>query len=112
MKRDRTGKFINNWTLEAKQRVNLSLTQKAWCFLEEQASRNGISKSEVIERYARSFEQERDRIKTPIEQETESLSIPNPFFCHKLPECQADLLYLIDSLLAAAPIGICFLDKK
>lgn len=112
MKRDRTGKFINNWTLEAKQRVNLSLTQKAWCFLEEQASRNGISKSEVIERYARSFEQERDRIKTPIEQETESLSIPNPFFCHKLPECQADLLYLIDSLLAAAPIGICFLDKQ
>lgn len=118
MKRDRTGKFINNWNLEAKQRINLSLTQKALSLLEQQASQQGISKSEVIERYARTFDKEQDKLQTSIEQVTPGLPIGNPLLpppnrCyHKLPECQTELLYLIDSLLAAAPIGICFLDQQ
>lgn len=53
MKRDGTGRFINNWTAETKQRVSLSLTRTAWQLLDEEAQRLGLSRSELIERYAR-----------------------------------------------------------
>ncbi|MEC4816664.1 MAG: ATP-binding protein [Scytonema sp. PMC 1069.18] len=56
MKRDQTGKFIRNWNSEPKQSVNLSLTQTAWQILKLQASELGISRSELVERYARSLQ--------------------------------------------------------
>ncbi|RUR80780.1 hypothetical protein PCC6912_28020 [Chlorogloeopsis fritschii PCC 6912] len=56
MKRDRTGKFIRNWDSEPKQAVNLSLTPTAWQVLQQRAYKYGISRSELVERYARSLE--------------------------------------------------------
>ncbi|MBW4560668.1 MAG: PAS domain S-box protein [Mojavia pulchra JT2-VF2] len=56
MKRDRSGKFTHNWGSESKQAVNLSLTQTAWQILKQEASQRGISRSELVERYARSLE--------------------------------------------------------
>jgi hypothetical protein len=54
MKRDKAGRFVPNWNQEAKQPVNLSLTQTAWQLLEQQAQQQGISRSELVERFARS----------------------------------------------------------
>ena len=56
MKRDATGKFVNNWNSETKQRVSVSLTQTAWRSLDKEAQKRGISRSEVIEQFARSLE--------------------------------------------------------
>ncbi|HAX86449.1 MAG TPA: hypothetical protein DCY91_09300, partial [Cyanobacteria bacterium UBA11370] len=56
MKRSTTGKFLTEWEGEPKKRVNLSLTQTAWHKLDEFAQAQQISKSEVIERFARSLE--------------------------------------------------------
>jgi PAS domain S-box-containing protein len=53
MRRDATGKFARKWELEAKQRVSLTLTNTAWQLLKEEAQKNEISRSEVIERIAR-----------------------------------------------------------
>ncbi|MEG4172808.1 MULTISPECIES: PAS domain-containing protein [unclassified Microcoleus] len=58
MKRDATGKFVSNWNLEMKQRVSVSLTNTAWRSLDKEAHRRGISRSEVIERFARTLEGE------------------------------------------------------
>jgi len=58
MKRDATGKFVSNWNSETKQRVSISLTNTAWRSLDKEAHRRGISRSEVIERFARSLESE------------------------------------------------------
>ncbi|MEP0888565.1 MULTISPECIES: PAS domain S-box protein [unclassified Leptolyngbya] len=57
MRRDKTGRFIPNWTQEIKHAVNLSLTQTAWQLLEKQAQNQGISRSELIECFARSLAQ-------------------------------------------------------
>ena len=56
MKRDATGKFVSNWHSETKQRVSVSLTNTAWRSLDREAHRRGISRSEVIERFARTLE--------------------------------------------------------
>ncbi|HEY9692306.1 MAG TPA: PAS domain S-box protein [Oculatellaceae cyanobacterium] len=56
MKRDGTGKFVSNWDSETKQRVSVSLTNTAWRSLDQEATRIGISRSEVIERFARTLE--------------------------------------------------------
>ncbi len=56
MKRDKTGKFIQTWGLESKQAVNLSLTKTAWQKLKQEASKRGVSRSELVERFARSLE--------------------------------------------------------
>lgn len=53
MKRDKTGKFAQTWVGETKQAVKLSLTNTAWQLLAEQAKTLGVSRSELIERYAR-----------------------------------------------------------
>jgi metal-responsive CopG/Arc/MetJ family transcriptional regulator len=58
MKRDATGKFVSNWNCETKQRVSVSLTNTAWRSLDQEAQRLGISRSEVIERFARTLEGE------------------------------------------------------
>ncbi|MBD2125932.1 PAS domain S-box protein [Microcoleus sp. FACHB-1] len=58
MKRDATGKFVNNWNSETKQRVSVSLTNTAWRSLDQEAHKRGISRSEVIERFARTLEGE------------------------------------------------------
>jgi PAS domain S-box-containing protein len=58
MKRDATGKFISNWNSETKERVSVSLTNTAWRSLDKEAHRRGISRSEVIERFARTLESE------------------------------------------------------
>jgi len=58
MKRDATGKFVSNWNSETKQRVSVSLTNTAWRSLDREAHRRGISRSEVIERFARTLEGE------------------------------------------------------
>ncbi|MDZ7960674.1 MAG: PAS domain S-box protein [Aulosira sp. DedQUE10] len=57
MKRDITGKFVSNWDSENKQRFSISLTSTAWRSLDEEAHKQGISRSEVIEQVARSFGQ-------------------------------------------------------
>ncbi|WP_414580836.1 PAS domain S-box protein [Scytonema sp. PCC 10023] len=56
MKRDRTGKFIHTWEKEPKQAVNLSLTKTAWQILKQEARERGISRSELVERYARTLQ--------------------------------------------------------
>ena len=56
MKRDAKGKFVRNWDSEIKQRVSVSLTSHAWRRLDEEARKRGISRSEVIEHFARSLE--------------------------------------------------------
>ncbi|MBW4500127.1 MAG: PAS domain S-box protein [Scytonema hyalinum WJT4-NPBG1] len=56
MKRDRTGKFIYSWEKESKQAVNLSLTKTAWQILKQEARERGISRSELVERYARTLQ--------------------------------------------------------
>jgi len=58
MKRDSTGKFVSNWDSEKKQRVSISLTSTAWRSLDEAAQKQGISRSELIEYFARSWENE------------------------------------------------------
>ncbi|MBD1812283.1 PAS domain S-box protein [Microcoleus vaginatus DQ-U2] len=58
MKRDATGKFLSNWNSEMKQRVSVSVTNTAWRSLDKEANRQGISRSEVIERFARTLEGE------------------------------------------------------
>ena len=58
MKRDATGKFVNNWDSETKQRVSISLTRTAWRSLDQEAQRRGLSRSEVIEHFARCLEDE------------------------------------------------------
>lgn len=58
MKRDESGKFVNNWDRETKHRVSLSLTHTAWRSLEQAAQQQGTSRSEVIEQFARSLEVE------------------------------------------------------
>lgn len=55
MKRDKTGKFINNWNSQPKEGVNLSLTKTAWQLLEQQVRTSGICRSELVEHYARSL---------------------------------------------------------
>lgn len=55
MKRDVTGKFVQNWQSETKQRVSISLTNTAWQALDQEAHNRGISRSEVIEHFARSL---------------------------------------------------------
>jgi PAS domain S-box-containing protein len=61
MRRDASGKFVSNWDSESKQRVSISLTNTAWRSLDEEARRQGISRSELIERVARSFGNERQQ---------------------------------------------------
>ncbi|MEP0912568.1 PAS domain-containing protein [Leptolyngbya sp. GB1-A1] len=53
MKRDKTGKFTQAWRGESKQAVKLSLTNTAWQLLEQQSKEMGVSRSELVERYAR-----------------------------------------------------------
>lgn len=53
MKRDKTGKFTQAWDGEPKQAVKLSLTKTAWQQLAWQARELGISRSELVEHYAR-----------------------------------------------------------
>ncbi|ALF55216.1 chemotaxis protein CheY [Nostoc piscinale CENA21] len=55
MKRDSTGKFVNNWDSEKKQRFSISLTSTAWRSLDEEAHKQGISRSELIEYFARNL---------------------------------------------------------
>ncbi|HEY9800537.1 MAG TPA: PAS domain S-box protein [Leptolyngbyaceae cyanobacterium] len=55
MKRDTTGKFVSNWDSEKKQRFSVSLTDTAWRSLDEEAHKRGISRSELIEQFARSL---------------------------------------------------------
>ncbi|MBD1919105.1 MULTISPECIES: PAS domain S-box protein [Cyanophyceae] len=55
MKRDASGKFVNNWDRETKHRVSLSLTHTAWRSLDQAAQQRGTSRSEVIEQFARSL---------------------------------------------------------
>ncbi|HEY9873538.1 MAG TPA: PAS domain S-box protein, partial [Candidatus Obscuribacterales bacterium] len=61
MKRSTTGKFLRNWEGEPKKRVNLSLTETAWDTLDEFAKTRNLSRSEVIELYARSLKTENDQ---------------------------------------------------
>ncbi|MBD2500241.1 PAS domain-containing protein [Anabaena azotica] len=55
MKRDTTGKFVSNWDSGNKQRFSVSLTDTAWRSLDEEAHKQGISRSELIEQFARSL---------------------------------------------------------
>ncbi|MBD2114059.1 MULTISPECIES: PAS domain S-box protein, partial [Cyanophyceae] len=66
MKRNASGKFVNNWERETKHRVSLSLTHTAWRSLEQTAKQQGTSRSEVIEQFARSLEAEQ-AIRNPEE---------------------------------------------
>ncbi len=56
MKRSTTGRFLTSWEGEPKKRFNLSLTETAWSALDAFAETENQSRSEVIERYARSLQ--------------------------------------------------------
>jgi len=58
MKRNQMGQSAHSWDEKAKQKVSLSLTATAWNSLDRYARKQGLSKSELIERYARSLEDE------------------------------------------------------
>jgi PAS domain S-box-containing protein len=58
MKRDASGKFVTNWNSEIKHRVTVSLTNTAWRSLDKEAQKRKISRSEVIEYFARSLDDE------------------------------------------------------
>ncbi|MDM9382318.1 PAS domain S-box protein [Chlorogloeopsis sp. ULAP01] len=75
MKRDRRGKFIRNWDSEPKQAVNLSLTSTAWQVLQQQACEYGISRSELVERYARSLQSDCGNDFDENEQDEETLQL-------------------------------------
>jgi PAS domain S-box-containing protein len=68
MKRDASGKFTSNWDCEAKQRVCVSLTSTAWQLLEAEAQKLHISRSELIERYARQLRAETSPIQPEVEE--------------------------------------------
>ncbi|OCQ97747.1 hypothetical protein BCD64_06525 [Nostoc sp. MBR 210] len=55
MKRNSAGKFVNNCDGETKQRFSVTLTATAWQLLDEHAKKQGTSRSEVIEQFARSL---------------------------------------------------------
>ncbi|MBD3559758.1 PAS domain-containing protein, partial [Planktothrix sp. FACHB-1355] len=74
MKRDATGKFVSNWDSETKQRVNVSLTGTAWRLLDREAQKRGISRSEVIEYFARSLEDELSEIRQAQQQRTQLIA--------------------------------------
>jgi PAS domain S-box-containing protein len=56
MKRDKTGRFTQSWNGESKQAAKLSLTNTAWQLLEQQSRERNVSRSELVERYARHFQ--------------------------------------------------------
>lgn len=57
MKRDSRGKFVSNWDYGAKQRFSVTLTATAWQLLDQEAQKRGISRSEIIEQFARGLAQ-------------------------------------------------------
>lgn len=67
MKRDLTGRFTQNWSAEPKQGVSLSLTKTAWKLLDERSRLQNISKSELIEQFARSLAAA-DSFSAPLEE--------------------------------------------
>jgi PAS domain S-box-containing protein len=73
MKRDATGKFVSNWDSETKQRVSVSLTRTARRSLDKEAHKRGISRSEVIEHFARSLETERHLDSKEIERKVATI---------------------------------------
>ncbi|MBD1936994.1 PAS domain S-box protein [Microcoleus sp. FACHB-68] len=73
MKRDAIGKFVSNWNSETKQRVSVSLTNTAWRALDKEAHRRGISRSEVIERFARTLEGEQLLVAQETEGKVETI---------------------------------------
>ena len=58
MRRAEAGRFAAFWEGERKRRVNLALTARAWHLLDAAARHQGLSRSELVERYARSLESE------------------------------------------------------
>ncbi|BBD60552.1 multi-sensor hybrid histidine kinase [Nostoc sp. HK-01] len=58
MKRDNAGKFVSNCDGETKQRFSVTLTATAWQLLDAEAKKQGTSRSEIIEQFARSLTQE------------------------------------------------------
>jgi PAS domain S-box-containing protein len=108
------GKFINNWEGESKKRVNLSLTETAWNTLDEFAKTKGLSRSEIVELYARSLEAE---TKEPFAQEKECVvqvadeQKEGRELClaiAQLPNREKDLLAIID----AVPVLVAYIDAQ
>ncbi|MER3475675.1 MAG: hypothetical protein C4287_02675 [Leptolyngbya sp. ERB_1_2] len=76
MKRNQMGHPVHSWDEEAKQKVSLSLTATAWDSLDKYARKQGLSKSELIEHYARRLEDENhqeDESQRTVDQEREQL---------------------------------------
>jgi len=73
MKRDSRGRFTQTWSQETKRSHRLSLTPEAWQLLEQRASQIGISRSELVEQYARSLQEmdEQKRLDGTLQQEIE-----------------------------------------
>lgn len=65
MKRGTKGKFVPNWDSETKKRVSITLTATAWRLLDREAQKLGISRSEVIEQVARSFDRDPEQPLSP-----------------------------------------------
>lgn len=104
MKRDATGKFVSNWVSEAKQRVSLSLTQTAWRSLQQEAQHRGISRSEVIEIFARSLNHQ----SAPLSHPEPTLSAPSEQIAaqQQLIETLQRRNQELEALLAQAPTAI------
>jgi PAS domain S-box-containing protein len=87
MKRDATGKFIQNWDSETKQRISISLTHTAWRSLDKEAQKRELSRSEVIEHFARSLETEHSN-------ESTGASAPVTLIQNQIVEQQQEIVAL------------------
>ncbi|BAY26090.1 multi-sensor hybrid multi-kinase [Calothrix sp. NIES-2100] len=104
MKRDRTGKFIKSWGLESKQAVNLSLTKTAWQSLKQEANKRGISRSELVERFARSLES------SSADKNLGSSVTVNSR--QQLEQTQANERQWLEAVLNLLPIPLLFIDPN
>ncbi|MCC5639283.1 PAS domain-containing protein [Nostoc sp. CHAB 5844] len=75
MKRDSTGKFVSNCDGETKQRFSMTLTATAWQLLDEEAKKQGTSRSEVIEQFARSLNHEEPQTASPKNENNSGISV-------------------------------------
>ncbi|MBD2342915.1 hybrid sensor histidine kinase/response regulator [Anabaena subtropica] len=105
MKRDTTGKFVSNWDSETKHRYSVSLTSTAWRSLDEEAHKQGISRSELIEHFARSLRSEQNIAADEIG--ANGVSIGKPQIIATLQRQKQEL----EALLENAPDAIARFDS-
>ncbi|MBD1911108.1 MULTISPECIES: PAS domain S-box protein [unclassified Leptolyngbya] len=120
MRRDAAGKFVNNWNSETKYRVGVSLTRTAQRSLDQEAQKRGISRSEVIEHFARSLGAEHSN-------DADGLYSQIALLQHQILEQQHEIAALrsqqqplmalpdnplLEAVLEQMPVGVLIADAK